>query len=129
MEGAKIVIDNKFHIGEPKAVLDACKRYKNDNDWLKQFIDECCARDKKAKVSASDLYTAYVRYALARNEYKRPGSDFKKAMETAGFISTHPHNKVIYHGIRLLNEFEIEADDEPILTDEDVEAFIEEYLS
>ena len=32
MEGAKIVIDNKFHIEEPKVVLDACKRYKNDND-------------------------------------------------------------------------------------------------
>lgn len=44
MEGTKIVLDNKFHIGEPKAVLDACKRYKNDNDWLKQFIDECCVK-------------------------------------------------------------------------------------
>jgi len=53
----------------------------------------------------------------------------KKIIRAAGFTSTHPHNEVIYHGIRLLNEFEIEADDEPILTDEDVEAFIEEYLS
>lgn len=101
----------------------------NENDWLKQFTDECCAREKKAKASASDLYTAYVRYALARNEYKRPGSDFKKAMEAAGFTSIHPHNKVIYRSIRLLNEFEIEVDDGPILTDEDVEVFIEKYLS
>jgi len=31
--------------------------------------------------------------------------------------------------IRLLNEFEIEANDEPILTDEDVGAFKEKYLS
>lgn len=68
-------------------------------------------------------------YALARNDYKRLGNDFRKAMEAAGYEITHPHNKVIYHGIRLLNEFEIEADDEPILTDEDVDAFIEECLS
>ena len=50
-------------------------------------------------------------------------------MESAGFTSTHQRNKVICHGIRLLNEFKVEADDEPILTDEEVEAFIEEYLS
>ena len=47
MEGAKITIDNKFQIKEPKAVLDVCKGYKNDNGWLKQFIDECCVRGKK----------------------------------------------------------------------------------
>ena len=131
MEGAKIVIDNKFHIEEPKVVLDACKRYKNDNDWLKQFIDECCVVEKKAKISASDLYSAYVRYALARNEYKRPGNDFRKAMEAAGYEITHPHNKVFYHGIRLLSEFEELDDDKPILIEPeeiDVEAFIQDCL-
>ena len=131
MEGAKIVIDNKFHIEEPKVVLDACKRYKNDNDWLKQFIDECCAVEKKAKISAGDLYSAYVRYALARNEYKRPGNDFRKAMEAAGYRTTHPHNKVFYHGIRPLSEFEELDDDKPILIEPeeiDVEAFIQDCL-
>ena len=131
MEGAKIVIDNKFHIEEPKVVLDACKRYKNDNDWLKQFIDECCVVEKRAKISAGDLYSAYVRYALARNEYKRPGNDFRKAMEAAGYEITHPHNKVFYHGIRLLSEFEELDDDKPILIEPeeiDVEAFIQDCL-
>ena len=63
-------------------------------------------------MAASDLYTVYVRYALAWNEYKRPGSDFKKAMEAAGFTSTHPHNKVTYHGIRLLTDNELGVEDD-----------------
>ena len=36
-------------------------------------------------------------------------------MEAAGFISTHPHNKTFYHGIRLLtsaeNDFAVPEDD------------------
>ena len=39
----------------------------------------------------------------------------EKAMEAAGFISTHPHNKTFYHGIRLLtsaeNDFAVPEDD------------------
>ena len=36
-------------------------------------------------------------------------------MEAAGFISTHPHNKTFYQGIRLLtsaeNDFAVPEDD------------------
>lgn len=115
MEGAKIVYDNKFHIDEPKVVSEAKKQYKNDNDWLQQFISECCKREPTAKVGAGELYEKYRTYAWKRNEYARPSTDFKKAMEAAGFISTHPHNKTFYHGIRLLtnaeNDFAVSEDD------------------
>ena len=111
MEGAKIVIDNKFHIEEPKVVTEAKKQYKNDNDWLQQFISECCKKEPTVKVGAKELYDRYRTFAWKRNEYVRPSSDFKKALETAGFVSTHPHNKTYYHGIRLLTEAEDDFDD------------------
>lgn len=112
MEGAKIVIDNKFHIEEPNVVLEACKRYKNENDWLHQFINECCKLGEDEKVSSGELYLKYRDYAWHRNEYVRPSNDFKAAMELAGFKTTHPHNKVIYHGIRLLTDNELGVDDD-----------------
>ena len=112
MEGAKIVIDNKFHIEEPNVVLEACKRYKNENDWLHQFINECCKLGEDEKVSSGELYLKYRDYAWHRNEYVRPSNDFKAAMELAGFKVTHPHNKVIYHGIRLLTENELGVEDD-----------------
>lgn len=82
------------------------KQYKNDKDWLQQFISECRKRETTAKVGARELYERYRTYAWKRNEYDRPSRDFKKAMEAAGFISTHPHNKTFYHGIKLLTSAE-----------------------
>ena len=112
MEGAKIVIDNKFHIEEPNVVLEACKRYKNENDWLHQFINECCKLGEEEKVGSGELYQKYRNYAWHRNEFVRPSNDFKAAMELAGFKTTHPHNKVYYHGIRLLTDAELGIDDD-----------------
>ena len=44
--------------------------------------------------------------------YVRPSNDFKAAMELAGFKTTHPHNKVIYHGIRLITDKELGVEDD-----------------
>ena len=110
IEGAKIVYDNKFHIEVPKVVLDACNQYKNDNDWLQQFINECCKQDVRAKTQASVLYESYKKYAEDQRERPRSSSDFRRAMDAAGYQTSHPHNKVFYHGIRILSEFELEDD-------------------
>ena len=40
--------------------------------------------------------------------HRKPRDDFKAPMELAGFKTTHPHNKVIYHGIRLLTDNELD---------------------
>lgn len=37
---------------------------------------------------------------------------FKKAMEAKGFNATSLHNKVYYHGIRLLTDSELELDND-----------------
>ena len=42
MEGAKRVIDNGYHLTQPSVVKDAIKKYKENNDWFSQFLDECC---------------------------------------------------------------------------------------
>lgn len=86
-EGAKIVTDNKFHIEEPNVVLEACKRYKNKNDWLHQFINECCKLGEEEKVGSGVFYQKH------RNEFVRPSNDFKAAMELAWFKTTHPHSR------------------------------------
>lgn len=101
-----------FHIREPKVVLEVKKQYKDDNDWLQQFIGDCCKKEPTAKVGSSELYEKYRNYAWHRNEYARPITDFKKAMVAAGFVSTHPHNKTYYHGIRLLTSAEDEFSDD-----------------
>ena len=63
-------------------------------------------------MGSGELYQKYRNYAWHRNEFVRPSNDFKAAMELAGFKTTHPHNKVYYHGIRLLTDAELGIDDD-----------------
>jgi putative DNA primase/helicase len=42
IEGAKAVIDAGFHIEQPECVKAATSAYRENSDWLGNFIDECC---------------------------------------------------------------------------------------
>ena len=44
---------------EPKSVRDAVKGYEKRNDRVALFFEDRCVREEGAKVSRSDLYTAY----------------------------------------------------------------------
>lgn len=79
---------------------------------LHQFINECCKLGEDEKVSSGELYLKYRDYAWHRNEYVCPSNDFKASIELVGFKTTHPHNMVIYHGIRLLTDNELGVEDD-----------------
>lgn len=42
IEGAKRVIANDYKIVQPRVVQDAIQKYKENNDWLAHFLDDCC---------------------------------------------------------------------------------------
>lgn len=42
IEGAKRVIASDYKIVQPKVVQDAIQKYKENNDWLAHFLDDCC---------------------------------------------------------------------------------------
>ena len=45
IEGAKRAIDKNFHTTLPDVVEAAIQAYREDNDWLGQFLEECCEMD------------------------------------------------------------------------------------
>ena len=49
IEGAKKAIDKDFHTDLPDVVEAAIKAYREDNDWLGQFLEECCEMDPSYK--------------------------------------------------------------------------------
>lgn len=42
IEGSKRVIAGDYKIVQPKVVQDAIQKYKENNDWLAHFLDDCC---------------------------------------------------------------------------------------
>lgn len=85
IEGAKKVIDSKFRIKEPKVVTDAIKEYKEQSNWFRHFLDDCCEEGKTYKVSSNELYSAYRDYCSRMCEFTRSTTDFYTTLEKNGF--------------------------------------------
>lgn len=105
IEGAKTVIEEHFRIEEPQCVSDAIAAYRNNNDWLSQFLSERCDIDESLKEKSGALYNDYRIFSGQTGEYTRSTSDFYTAIETAGFIRHKEKSGSFVKGLSLKSEF------------------------
>lgn len=101
IEGAKNIIANKFNLIAPQVVTDAINEYKDQNDWMKQFLDDRCVIDKKEKESSSELYKKYIEYCSSNKEYTRSTADFSAELEKNGFRRLIERRRRYIVGLRL----------------------------
>ena len=101
IEGAKKAIGRNFHIPCPACVEDAIKSYREDNDWLGHFLNECCEADKTYREKSGVLYQEYRSYCLRTGEYTRSTADFYNALESAGFSRRKAKAGIIVYGLRI----------------------------
>ena len=85
IEGARKVIKANYQITRPQCVLDAIGAYREGNDWLGTFINECCEVDKSYQEKSGELYRRYREYCNENGEYVRSTTDFYTALEQAGY--------------------------------------------
>ncbi|MDO4306947.1 MAG: phage/plasmid primase, P4 family [Eubacteriales bacterium] len=105
IEGAKKAIGRNFHIPCPVCVEDAIKSYREDNDWLGHFLNECCEADKTYREKSGVLYQEYRSYCARTGEYTRSTADFYNALETAGFMRQKTKTGNFIRGLRIAEEF------------------------
>ncbi len=106
MAGAKRVIGKKFDIRKPAVVDEAIKKYKENNDWLTHFLDDCCEIDPSFSAKSGDVYNAYRSYCMQVGEYIRSTSDFYTALETVrGFDRRRTSKANIIIGLQLKSDF------------------------
>lgn len=119
IDGARLFFENGCRIDTPAAVKMATNEYRDQENWLQNFLDECCTIIKPEKENSPHifagvgaLYDAYKSYADRTGTYRRSMPDFNRAMETAGFIKTSASGGYkFWKGIDLNNAKYIEADD------------------
>lgn len=104
IEGAKRFIDADYIIEQPQIVKDAIEKYRQENDWLGNFITDCCDVDDSYKERAGNMYEAYIGYCTGMKEYVRHISDFKAALVAAGFTWRKDKTGAHYYGLRLNKE-------------------------
>lgn len=106
IEGAKRVISNDYKIVQPKVVRDAIQKYKENNDWLSHFLDDCCEVGDDFEAKSGEFYNAYRSYCLQMGEYTRSTTDFYSALESTGVMRKRTRTGVIIYGLKLKSEFE-----------------------
>ena len=105
MAGAKRVIERDYHVVKPAVVEVATRKYRENNDWLSQFFEECCVIDPDAKAKSGEFYTAYRSYCMQVGDYIRSTTDFYAALETAGFVRRKTNAGVMISGLQLKSDF------------------------
>lgn len=105
MEGARKVIAANYQIARPQCVLDAIGAYREGNDWLGNFIHECCEVDKSYQEKSGDLYNRYRAYCSENGEYARSTSDFYAALEQAGYKKKRTISARLILGLQIKSDF------------------------
>lgn len=105
IEGAQKVIASDFKIPLPQKVKDAIEEYKESNDWLGQFLNECCELDTSFMEKSGPLYEEYRAFCFRTGEYARSTTDFYAALSTEGFARRRRSDGNYIQGLKLNSEF------------------------
>lgn len=105
IEGAKKVIECNFKLKIPQCVSDAISHYRENNDWLSMFIEDCCEVDPSYTQKSGEFYQEYRAYCARNGEYTRSTTDFYTGLDSAGFNRHKLKTGVVIHGIRLKTDF------------------------
>lgn len=101
IEGAEKVSKTDHKVDDPKCVRDAVAAYREDNDWLGHFINDCCDVGDGLTEKSGEFYQQYRAYCIQSGEYTRSTTDFYAAVEKAGFVRRKSNNGTLVYGLSL----------------------------
>lgn len=101
VEGARRFAENGFHLVIPQCVKDATEEYRRRENWLENFIEECCEAGPNFRVQARVLYAEYKTWAENTREYVRSSKDFAAEMDRLGYSCVLPRGTKHYLGLKL----------------------------
>lgn len=103
IEGARKVIGCNFIFDRPVVVENAINKYRENNDWLGMFLEDCCEVGDGLFAKSGEFYNEYRAYCLRTGEYARSTTDFYQALDLAGFERKKTKAGVIIQGVQLKN--------------------------
>ena len=101
IEGAMMFIANNYTLPKCAVVEESKDKYKADNDWLRQFLEECCEYGASKVEKGSLLYECYVNWCMRTGEYKRCNRDFARALESRGVPKKKTNKGAFWYGLAI----------------------------
>lgn len=106
IEGAKKVIKNDFILPKPDKIVEASQQYREENNWLERFIDECCEVDPSFTEKSGEFYASYRAFCARTGDYTRSTTDFYSAIANAGYERRKTMNGSFIYGIKLRDDYD-----------------------
>ena len=88
-------------VDDPKCVRDAIAAYREDNDWLGHFLDDCCDVGDGLEEKSGEFYQQYRAYCIQNGEFVRSTTDFYSAVEKAGHVRRKTNKGIMVQGVKL----------------------------
>ena len=85
----------------PDVILEQTAAYRKAEDVIGNFIEECCVRNKAAKVKGGVFYTAFRDWCQSQGVRTVRGNDFASEIQGRGFGREKTKAGAVYHGIGL----------------------------
>lgn len=101
IEGAQKIIEQNFRLNVPKVVQEAIDEYRNQSNWFKNFLNDCCELNADFCESSQKLYNAYRAYSFNENEKPKSTTEFYNMLKTEGFIRIEINRRQYIKGLKL----------------------------
>ena len=105
LTGSKEVIEANFKLEKPKVVKDAIEKYKEDNNWLGEFLEECCDIDINFTEKSGQLYSEYRAFCMRTGAFIRSTTDFYNALLSEGYKKKKNMSGSFIYGLKLKSDF------------------------
>jgi putative DNA primase/helicase len=100
IEGAQLWL--RDGLGEPKIILEANRRYRDESDSVNLFLGQVCTPDPEAQVASSRLYSSYTGWCHENGERPVSAANFKERMQVAGYEQVRTSRGQVWRGLDLL---------------------------
>ena len=100
IQGAVLFARNGYKLQIPDVVAELTEVFRSREDWLSNFLEECCTMEPVARAPAGELYQTYREWAERSGDYVRRDVEFSDAMENRGFQKVKPKNRKTWVGVK-----------------------------
>ena len=102
IEGAVNFARNGYQLQTPDVVEEVTEAYRGQEDWVGNFLSECCTLEPGTWTPASNLYRRYREWAEGAGDYVRRLPDFNTALENRGLAKKRTKTCNVWQGVGML---------------------------
>lgn len=92
----------KYGIKPPHAVTEATARYRENEDMIGDFVDECCVREPLAKEKGSNLYNRFAEWYHDNHGKNEPSGTWFGKQLGQKFEKHKSEGVIMYRGLKLI---------------------------